>query len=298
MGTLEGRVAVITGGGRGIGAAIARRFAAEGAAVVLNDLGTTPDGTGGDGNPVTQVAMEIMAAGGRAIADWGDIADTATGERLVEAAIRTFGRLDVVVNAAGIRRDRMIFNLNEEDWDAVIRVHLRGHYSTIAPASAYFRRQYNPDGHFRIINFTSTSGLHGSPRQPNYSAAKMGIVGLTYALAQSMAKWGVTVNAIAPTAATRLVDAVGATGPELPEQCTPDNVAPLAAYLAGDRSDWLSGRVLSAVGHRVGLYANPVEMGSIDTDAPWQTRNLADAIEREFRPLADGLPHSPFTGAR
>lgn len=297
MGTLEGRVAVITGGGRGIGAAIARRFAAEGAAVVLNDLGTATDGTGGDTGPATQVADEIKAAGGQAIADGGDIADTATGNRLVEAAVDTFGKLDVVVNVAGILRDRMIFNLEEEDWDAVIRVHLRGHYSTIRPASAYFRKQRNPQGHYRIINFASTSGLQGAPGQPNYAAAKMGIVGLTYSLAQALAKYGVTANAIAPTATTRLVATVAA-GHDLPPEWAPENIAPLAAYLAGARSDWLTGRVLSSAGHRVALYANPAEIGVLNADTPWETDKLADEIEEKFRPLADGLPPSLFTGAR
>jgi NAD(P)-dependent dehydrogenase (short-subunit alcohol dehydrogenase family) len=297
MGTLEGRVAVITGGGRGIGAAIARRFAAEGAAVVINDLGTAADGTGGDAGPAGQVAEEITAAGGRAIADGGDVADTATGERLVDAAVDTFGRLDVVVNVAGILRDRMIFNLAEEDWDAVIRVHLRGHYSTIRPASAYFRKQRNPLGHYRIINFTSTSGLQGSPGQPNYAAAKMGIVGLTYSLAQALAKYGVTANAIAPTAATRLVAGV-ANGHDLPPELAADNVTPLAAYLAGTRSDWLTGRVLSSAGHRVALYANPTEVGVVNADTPWETEKLADEIEAKFRPLADGLPYSVFTAGR
>jgi NAD(P)-dependent dehydrogenase (short-subunit alcohol dehydrogenase family) len=296
MGTLEGRVAVITGGGRGIGAAIARRFAAEGAAVVINDLGSTADGTGGDAGPAAQVAEEIKASGGQALADGGDVADTATGQRLVDMAVDTFGKLDAIVNVAGILRDRMIFNLTEEDWDQVIRVHLRGHYSTIRPASAYFRQQRNPQGHYRIINFTSSSGLQGSPGQPNYAAAKMGIVGLTYSLAQGLAKYGVTANAIAPTAATRLVATV-AHG-ELPAELAADNVAPLAAFLAGTRSDWLTGRVLSAAGHRVGLYANPVEIGEVNADVPWETEDLAEAIEAKFRPLADGLPYSVFTARR
>jgi NAD(P)-dependent dehydrogenase (short-subunit alcohol dehydrogenase family) len=297
MGTLEGRVAIVTGGGRGIGAAIARRFAAEGAAVVINDLGTAADGTGGDAGPAAQVATEITADGGRAVADGGDVADTATGQRLVEAAVDTFGGLDVLVNVAGILRDRMIFNLAEEDWDAVIRVHLRGHYSTIRPASAYFRQQRNPRGHYRIINFTSRSGLEGSPGQPNYAAAKMGIVGLTYSVAQALAKYGVTANAISPTAATRLVATV-ADGRDLPPELAADNVAPLAAYLAGTRSDWLTGRVLSSAAHRVGLYANPAEIAEIDADTPWETGKLGDEIEAKFRPLAEGLPYSVFTAGR
>jgi NAD(P)-dependent dehydrogenase (short-subunit alcohol dehydrogenase family) len=208
MGVIDGRVAIITGGARGIGASISRLFASEGAALVINDLGGGPDGAGGDQGPAKQITDEIAAAGGQAIADGGDIADVATGERLVNTAVDQFGRLDIVVNVAGILRDRMIFNLSEQDWDEVIRVHLKGHYSTVRPASAYWRGQRNPAGHYRIINFTSISALDGSPGQPNYAAAKMGIVGLTYSLAQGLARYGVTANAIAPGAATRLTATV------------------------------------------------------------------------------------------
>src|SRR5216683_4081413 len=208
MGVIDGRVAIITGGARGIGASISRLFATEGASLVINDRGGGPDGSGSDEGPAKQIADEIVAAGGAAVADGGDIGDVATGERLVRTAVDQFGKLDVVVNVAGILRDRMIFNLPEADWDAVIRVHLKGHYVTARPAAAYFREQHNPGGHYRIINFTSISGLDGSPGQPNYAAAKMGIVGLTYSLAQGLARYGVTANAIAPGAATRLTATV------------------------------------------------------------------------------------------
>lgn len=298
MGVLDGKVAVITGGGRGIGAAVARAFAREGAAVVVNDLGTSPDGVGGDAGPAHDIVAEITQNGGRAVADGGDIADTATGERLVSTAVETFGKLDIVVNVAGILRDRMIFNLSEEDWDAVIRVHLRGHYSTVRPAAAYFREQRNPDADYRIINFTSVSGLQGSPGQPNYAAAKMGIVGLTYSLAQGLARYGVTANAIAPGAATRLT----ATVPDeksLGDMATnadmsPENIAPLAVYLASDRSRWLSGRVLSAQGRSVGLYSNPEEIATVSNATPWSFDELGAALESDVRPLADGLPKSIF----
>src|SRR5579862_8750765 len=209
MGVIDGRVAIITGGARGIGASISRLFAQEGASLVINDLGGAADGSGGDEGPAAQIADEIVAAGGAAVADGGDIADVATGERLVRTAVEQFGQLDIVVNVAGILRDRMIFNLAEQDWDEVIRVHLKGHYSTVRPASAYWREQRNPRGHYRVINFTSISGLDGSPGQPNYAAAKMGIIGLTYSLAQGLARYGVTANAIAPGAATRLTATVG-----------------------------------------------------------------------------------------
>jgi len=299
MGRLNGRVAIVTGAGNGIGAAIARRFAREGAHVVVNDLGSSPDGTGADAGPAEGVAKEIRAAGGKALADHGDIADVATGERLVTTAVEEFGKLDVVVNVAGILRDRMIFNLGEEDWDAVIRVHLKGHYSTVRPAARYFREQRNPDGNYRIINFTSVSGLDGSPGQPNYAAAKMGIIGLTYSLAQGLAKYGVTANAIAPGAATRLTGTVPEDkkafkrNDDDPER-SPDNIAPLAVFLAGESSGWLSGRTLEARGYQVGLYNNPQVIRQITAGGPWDQDTLEQMIDANFRSAADGLPPSVF----
>jgi NAD(P)-dependent dehydrogenase (short-subunit alcohol dehydrogenase family) len=299
MGVLDGRVAIVTGGGNGIGASISRYFSREGASLVINDLGTNPDGTGGDEGPAKTISEEITSKGGKAVSDSGDIADVATGERLVSMAVDTFGKLDIVVNVAGILRDRMIFNLEEKDWDAVIRVHLKGHYSTIRPASAYFREHRNPDGHYRIINFTSGSGLHGSPGQPNYAAAKMGIVGLTMSVAQGLARYGVTANAISPGAATRLTATIpadrkiGSTSEGDPE-VSPDNIAPVAAYLASERSDWLTGRVISASGYNVGLYNIPTEITHVRAEGGWGFEALSEAIEKDFRPLADGLPESVF----
>jgi NAD(P)-dependent dehydrogenase (short-subunit alcohol dehydrogenase family) len=302
MGVIDGRVAIITGGGRGIGASISRLFAAEGASVVINDLGGHTDGTGADAGPATELAEEIVAAGGAAVADGGDIGDVATGERLVDTAVKEFGKLDIVVNVAGILRDRMIFNLTEADWDEVIRVHLKGHYSTVRPASAYWREQRNPQGHYRVINFTSVSGLDGSPGQPNYAAAKMGIVGLTYSLAQGLARYGVTANAIAPGAATRLTATVPSDKRVVREdrpseedlERSPDNIAPVALYMASEQSDWLTGRVVSSSGYEVGLYENPQIIRQISSTAPWEYDKLAGQLERSFRPAADGLPFSLF----
>jgi NAD(P)-dependent dehydrogenase (short-subunit alcohol dehydrogenase family) len=302
MGVIDGRVAIITGGGRGIGASISRLFAKEGAKVVVNDLGGHTDGTGGDEGPAREIAEEIVAAGGQAVADGGDIGDVATGERLVDTAVKEFGRLDIVVNVAGILRDRMIFNLSENDWDEVIRVHLKGHYSTVRPAAAYWREQRNPQGHYRVINFTSVSGLDGSPGQPNYAAAKMGIVGLTYSLAQGLARYGVTANAIAPGASTRLTATVPedkrvvreAAPSEEDLERSPDNIGPVALYLASEQSDWLTGRVIASSGYEVGLYENPQVIRQISSTAPWEYDKLAAQLERSFRPAADGLPRSVF----
>jgi NAD(P)-dependent dehydrogenase (short-subunit alcohol dehydrogenase family) len=307
MAMLDGRVAIITGGGRGIGRSISRLFAAEGARLVINDLGGNPDGTGHDEGPARDVADELTAAGAQAVSDSGDIADTATGERLVQTAVDQYGKLDIVVNVAGILRDRMIFNLPPEDWDAVIRVHLRGHYSTIRPASAYWRSQRNPAGNYRIINFSSGSGLHGSPGQPNYAAAKLGIVGFTYSLAQGLGRYGVTANAIAPGASTRLTDTipddkrVGANigDSAAPDpRMSPDNIAPICAYLASEQSSWLTGRTLSASGYKVGLYNNPEVIAEVASDGPWSLEDLAAKLTGTFQPVADGVPYSAFAAAQ
>jgi NAD(P)-dependent dehydrogenase (short-subunit alcohol dehydrogenase family) len=303
MGTLDGRVAIITGAGRGIGASIARLYVKQGARVVVNDLGSAGDGSGADTGPAQDIADELNTEAGElvAVADGGDVAAVETGQRLLDLALEKFGKLDVLVNVAGILRDRMIFNLEEKDWDAVIRVHLKGHYSTIRPASAYWREQRNPDGHFRIINFTSASGLHGSPGQPNYAAAKMGVVGLTHSLANGLARYGVTANAIAPGAATRLTatipDGKGlSSSPGDPDEArrSPDNIAPVVAYIGSEQSDWLSARTISTAGFHVGLYNTPEEVAAFDGDSPWDAASLAVEFERVFRPLADGLPSSPF----
>lgn len=299
MGSLEGRVAIVTGGGRGIGASISRMFAAEGAKLVINDLGSSPDGQGGDQGPARDVATEIVANGGQAVADGGDIADVATGQRLVDLALEHYGKLDVLVNVAGILRDKMIFNLPEEDWDAVIRVHLRGHFSTIKPAAAYWRSQRNPDGHYRIINFTSDSALQGSPGQPNYAAAKMGIIGLTASTANALGRYGVTANAIAPGAVTRLTQTVPdekRVGEGIDVSVSPDNIAPIVTYLAGTSSDWLSGRTIGAMGYEVKLWNNPEVVSTVASDGPWNLDDLTAKVEKDFRPLADGLHPSIFMG--
>ncbi|SHL07995.1 NAD(P)-dependent dehydrogenase, short-chain alcohol dehydrogenase family [Pseudonocardia thermophila] len=291
-GLLDGRVVVVTGAGRGIGAGVARVLAREGARVVVNDLGAALDGSGVDTGPAATVAGEIRAAGGEAVANTNDIADYDGARELVEQAVDTYGKLDVVVNVAGILRDRMIFNLPPEDWDAVIRVHLRGTYNTTHHASRYWRGLRRPDGHFRLINFTSGSGMHGVAGQPNYAAAKMGIVGLTYSCANALAKYGVTVNAISPAAATRM-------GESIPNQesrsealrsgsgeMAPENVAPMVAYLASERSDWCTGQVFLAAGYLIGMYNVPEVTHEIVSPGPWDLRTAFHMIENMFQPNA------------
>lgn len=288
MTRLDGRVAVVTGAGRGIGAGIARLLAARGAAVVVNDMGVALDGSGRDGGPASDVVGEITSAGGTAVADFGDISDPGVGENLVRTAVDKFGRLDVLVNVAGILRDRMIFNMAEQEWDAVIKVHLKGHFNTIKPAANYWRDQRNADGHYRLINFTSSSGLFGAPGQPNYAAAKMGIVGLTYSCANALAKYGVTANAISPGAATRMTASVPAERRHSPatldDERSADNVAPIVGYLASEASDWLTGQVIGARGYEVVLYSNPQPIRQIASSAPWDAERLAAMVEKSFKP--------------
>jgi NAD(P)-dependent dehydrogenase (short-subunit alcohol dehydrogenase family) len=292
MTTLDGRVVVITGAGRGIGASIARLVASLGARVVVNDLGVELDGSGGDAGPAEQMAKQIKAEGGEAIANGADITDPDAAEGLIRTAIDTYGSLDVLVNVAGILRDRMIFNMSEQEWDDVIRVHLKGHFNTIKPAAAWWRDQRNPDGHYRLINFTSVSGLFGAPGQPNYAAAKMGIVGLTYSCANSLGKYGVTANAISPGAATRMTQSVPddrRRGPaRSDDERSPDNVAPIVAYLASVDSDWLTGRVIGASGYDVMLFNNPEPVRQLTATSRWDVDQLAAQVERVFKPVVGG----------
>jgi len=292
MTTLDGRVVVITGAGRGIGASIARLVASLGARVVVNDLGVELDGSGGDAGPAEQMAKQIKAEGGEAIANGADITDPDAAEGLIRTAIDTYGSLDVLVNVAGILRDRMIFNMSEQEWDDVIRVHLKGHFNTIKPAAAWWRDQRNPDGHYRLINFTSVSGLFGAPGQPNYAAAKMGIVGLTYSCANSLCKYGVTANAISPGAATRMTQSVPddrRRGPaRSDDERSPDNVAPIVAYLASVDSDWLTGRVIGASRYDVMLFNNPEPVRQLTASSRWDVDQLAAQVERVFKPVVGG----------
>ena len=288
MGLLDGRVAIVTGAGRGIGRSVATLLAAEGAAVVVNDLGSAVDGSGSDTGPAGEVVASIVAAGGQAAASGADVSDHGAAQSLIESAVDQFGRLDVLVNAAGILRDRMIFNMSEQEWDDVIRVHLKGTFNTSKFAAIHWRSLRDAAAQHRIINFTSVSGLHGSPGQPNYAAAKMGIVGLTYSCANSLAQYGVTVNAVSPGAATRMTDSVPTerrrTRTATDEERSPDNIAPVVAYLASDRSGWITGRIVHSAGYEVSLYNNPEAVIRVIGTEPWQLDDLASQVERSFGP--------------
>jgi len=288
MGRLDGRVAIVTGAGRGIGRSVAILLAKEGAAVVVNDLGAALDGSGSDSGPAGEVVAEIGAAGGKAVANGADVSDHVAAEALLGSAIEQFGRLDVLVNVAGILRDRMVFNMAEQEWDDVIRVHLKGTFNTTKFAAAHWRSQRDPSAQNRIINFTSVSGLHGSPGQPNYAAAKMGIVGLTYSCANALRQYGVTVNAISPGAATRMTDSVPTERRRSrlsADEWSPDNVAPVVAYLASEQSDWITGRIVHSSGYEIALYNNPEPVVRVIGTRPWDLDSLASQVERSFGPL-------------
>jgi NAD(P)-dependent dehydrogenase (short-subunit alcohol dehydrogenase family) len=295
MGLLDGRVAVVTGAGRGIGAGVAKLFAREGASVVVSDLGVELDGSAPSSGPAQQVVEEITAAGGRAVANTADVADHQAAEGIIRQAIDTYGKLDVLVNVAGILRDRMVFNMQEEEWDAVIRVHLKGTFNTTKHAAAYWRELRNPDAHHRLINFTSISGLHGAPGQPNYAAAKMGIVGFTYSCANALRRYGVTANAISPGAATRMTASIPEDRrrqPQEGDERAPENVAPAVAYLASERSDWLTGQVIGARGYQVSLYNTPQVIRQLASPGPWQLERLFELMEEHFQPAVQGAaPH-------
>jgi NAD(P)-dependent dehydrogenase (short-subunit alcohol dehydrogenase family) len=280
MGKLDGKVAAITGSGRGIGRGIALLMAKEGAKVVVNDLGSSVSGEGVDTTPAQQVVNDIKKAGGQAVANADNIATVKGGENLIQAAVDSFGRLDILVNCAGILRDRMIFNMTEEEWDAVVAVHLKGHFCTIRPASALMRQQKGG----RIINFSSGSAL-GAPGQPNYAAAKAGILGLTYSCANALAKYGITCNAIMPGAATRMTDTIPAnfaqrmglsTSSEQAQASPmdPANVAPIVVFLASDAAQNVTGQCIGASGYRISLYTHMVPEKVIYSEGPWDLDHL------------------------
>ncbi|MGH9259000.1 MAG: SDR family oxidoreductase [Acidimicrobiales bacterium] len=248
-GICEGRVCIVTGAGRGLGREYALMLAAEGAKVVVNDLGGSRDGTGGDAGPAQQVVDEITAAGGEAVANTDDISSWAGGETIVRQAVDAFGGLDAVVNNAGILRDRMIFSMTEDEWDAVIKVHLKGTFATSRHAAAYWRdrAKAGETNEARIVNTTSVAGLYANPGQTNYGAAKAGIATFTQIAAQELGRYGVTVNAIAPGALTRLTDDL-----DLPEEVTakfePRWVAPVVTWLASAQSADITGQVIESSG--------------------------------------------------
>jgi len=283
-GKLEGKTAIITGAGRGIGREVAMRFASEGARVIVNDLGVSVDGEGKDDTPAQQVVNEIKAKGGIALANYSDVSDMDQAEDLVRQALNEWGQLDVLVNVAGILRDRMIFNMTGEEWDAVVRVHMRGTFATTRFASIHWRTARQGG---RLINFTSGSGLFGAPGQPNYAAAKMGIWGFTLSCARALGRYGVTANSIGPGAATRMTDTVpqdrrrGGLSNEDMER-SPANVATPLVYLASEEGKWVTGRCFGISGYRITLYSQIESQIILQGNKPWEVQELFDRFEPTF----------------
>jgi NAD(P)-dependent dehydrogenase (short-subunit alcohol dehydrogenase family) len=287
MGWLEGRVAIITGGARGLGRAHALLFASEGAKVVVNDVGARPDGSSPQQDPAQQVVEEIRSLGGEALTNTDDVADWAGAQRLVQSAIDGFGDLHVLVNNAGILRDRLIVNMSEEEWDAVVSVHLKGHFLTLRHAAAYWRDRSKEGKRVAasVINSSSTSGLFGNPGQGNYGAAKAGIAALTVIAAEELARYGVRVNAIAPTARTRLTETAPGLGemvappadPGRFDEWDPANVSPLVAWLATEGCV-ATGQVFYAFGGTIAPMAGWTRTAGITRPDRWTIEDIDSAL--------------------
>lgn len=294
---LEGKVAIVTGAGRGLGRVEALQLARLGARVVVNDLGVELDGSGRSASLAQQVAAEVAAAGGQAVANHADVSDWDQAKGLIDQAVEAFGGLHILVNNAGFLRDRMIYNMSEEDWDAVIRVHLKGHFCTSRWATAYWRdRSKEADGpvYARIINTASEAFLFGSPGQPNYAAAKAGIAALTMTTAQSCARFGVNANAICPRARTRMTEEMPmfARPEEGFDAFAPENVAPFVGFLASPAAAKVSGQVFVVHGGQVALLAGPRVDQRWDAGRAWTPDELAGALGPFFEtrtPVRDGF---------
>jgi NAD(P)-dependent dehydrogenase (short-subunit alcohol dehydrogenase family) len=294
-GLCEGRVCVVTGAGRGIGREHALLLAGEGARVVVNDLGGARDGVGADAGPASQVVEEIRAAGGEAVANTDDVSSFPGAEALIDQAIETFGGLDVVVNNAGILRDRMLVNMTEAEWDAVIAVHLKGTFGPAHFAARYWRdrAKAGEPNDARIVNTTSVSGIYGNAGQTNYGAAKAGIAAFTFIASVELERYGVTVNAVAPAALTRMTEDLGPapTGDDAAaavDGMSPRWIAPIVCWLASPASSHVTGRVFEASGRVLAIAEGWHRGPSVaPTDDPAAIGELVDHLLAEARPPAD-----------
>ena len=292
---LEGKTAIVTGSGRGIGRGVAMALAEQGAKVIVADFGGSVEGEGTDQTPADQVVDEIKAAGGTAVANYADVSDHRQAEELVRQALDEWGKLDILINVAGNLRERMIFNMSSEEWQSVINVHLKGTYNTTHFASIHWRSER--EGGYRLINFSSGAGINGSAGQPNYAAAKAGLIGFTKSCANALARYNVTANAIAPGASTRMTDrglanqAATREGDARSERGDlgtgdPLNVAPILVYLCSEEGANVSGRVIGASGYQITLYRDMGMERQMFSEGPW---DIDDLFRRFPEELSAGL---------
>jgi NAD(P)-dependent dehydrogenase (short-subunit alcohol dehydrogenase family) len=290
--SLEGKVIVVTGAGQGIGREIALRAAREGGRVVVNDLGVTPSGEGKDESIAAKVVAEINSFGGEAVASTDTIADSAAAARIIATAVDNFGRIDCVINNAGILRDRMFYNMSDEEWDAVIKVHLYGYFYVSRAAAPHFKEQKSGS----YVHFTSPSGLIGNTGQANYAAAKMGIVGLSTVIAFDMARFNVRSNCIAPNAWSRMLAGIPVRSKEegemmekFKQNMRADQIAPMCTFLASDLSKEVTGQIFAVRGNEIYLMSQPRVLRTVHHGTGWTTESIAEialpALKRSFYPL-------------
>jgi NAD(P)-dependent dehydrogenase (short-subunit alcohol dehydrogenase family) len=298
MGMLDGKVAIVTGAGRGIGREEALLLASEGAKVVVNDVGAAVTGEGGDKHPAQEVVDLIKSGGSDAAVNSSDVSSWQGAKDLVDQAVDTFGHLDILVNNAGILRDKMSFNMDESDWDDVIRVHLKGHFAPSHHAAVYWRNRSKAgeDVYGRIVNTSSESGLFGNAGQGNYAAAKGGIVSLTWVLARELERYGVTVNAIAPRARTRMTEDLFGGGMAQPtdgfDKFDPKNIAQLVTFLTTPEASDISGQVFVVYGGDIWVMGGFRAAGEVHRESMWTPEELAKAKGEMFKGLSSGVP--PF----
>jgi NAD(P)-dependent dehydrogenase (short-subunit alcohol dehydrogenase family) len=303
MGICDGRIVVITGAGRGIGREHALEFASQGAKIVVNDLGAEVDGSGSSAGPAGEVVDEIRAMGGEAVANGDDVSDYDGAGRLIQTAIDSFGGLDVLVNNAGILRDRMLVNMSIDEWDAVIRVHLRGTFAPTRHAVEYWRNRSKAGdtNDARVINTTSPSGMYGNVGQTNYGAAKAGIASFTVIAAMELGRYGVTVNAIAPAALTRMTESLSmgtesaARKPEEFDRLDPGNIAPLVVWLGSSESAAITGRVFNVLGGEISVAEGWVAGPGADKEDRWDPAELGKIVPDL---VAKAAPNANMGGKR
>jgi NAD(P)-dependent dehydrogenase (short-subunit alcohol dehydrogenase family) len=295
MGLLDGRAAVVTGAGRGIGRDIALCLAAEGAKVVVNDVGVSLTGEGTGEDPAAQVCKEIEVAGGRAVPNHDSVSDFEAAGRLVSTAVETFGAIDIVVNNAGIVRDRTVVKMDEADYDAVIAVHQKGTFNTVRHAAPLMKEA----AYGRIVNITSSAGLRGNFGQTNYGAAKAAIMGMTFVWALELGKYGITVNAVAPAGYTRMTEGLYG-GAEPPPDQNPALNAPLIAFLASEAASYVNGQVLGRTGFAYTLFQTPRQIATMWKDGGWTPQEVADhfheVLGQHLQPV--GMGEHPLLGKR